>query len=128
MIKLLGIMTVLTVIFNYTETHRFEHSCLSAYSVWTLPLITHKIKSSSVLNKQSMLSPNETTYNGGVCVYVRTCSNHESGKLCKPRTNYLWLKKQSEIYVTFIKLTPIWWEEHRIVVFILAVNAVTTAL
>ena len=92
--KFLGIY-----LFNYTETHRFEHFCLPAYSVSTLPLNSHKIKkSSSVLNKQSMLSSTETPYSGGLFVYVRTCSSHESDKMCKLRTNYLWLKKINPKY------------------------------
>jgi hypothetical protein len=32
-----------TGLFQFTETHRFEHSFDSAYSVSTVPLITHKI-------------------------------------------------------------------------------------
>jgi len=56
MIKLLGITAVITVLFNYNETHRYDHSCIPACSVCTLHLISHKIKkSSSVLNKQPML-------------------------------------------------------------------------
>jgi hypothetical protein len=73
--KLLGIITVSTVLFNYTESHRFEHSCLSAYSVSTLPTIIHIIKTSSpVLSTQSRLSYNEKPYDGGECVCVCVCA------------------------------------------------------